>query len=65
MSEDPMKQRKAYVELKTRRPDLFEKAVQIGSLVLVDSGDSLRKAAKVEGAVVGLLLKVLDEDQSP
>lgn len=53
------RQRESYARLKNARPELYRKAVEIGSLASI-LGVSLKNAAKIEGAVVSLLNEALD-----
>jgi len=70
-----MQERRAeqYRALKSARPDLYEKAIQIGSLVMCSSegyqlGGSqnrmlLSLAARIEGAVIDAFLQNIESEQ--
>lgn len=52
-----------YDRVKSERPDLFGKVVQIGSIPIVarPGEDPTKVASDVEGAVMSLIAEILDE----
>lgn len=65
MTQDERKARNdaRYRRLRELRPDLWRRAVEFGSIVTcapIDE-DRLKIAARVEGAVVALMLEFVDE----
>ena len=52
------RQREMYSALKSLRPDLYDRACYIGSLVSIEGG-SLKLAADVEASVVSIVLDAL------
>ena len=65
MKERLEKRRKAlYAAVKNNRPDLYERAVQIGHMAMADFGghDENKRAAVVEGAAMSLVAEAAGID---
>jgi len=61
LEERQKREAEQYRRLNSLRPDLFRSAVQIGSLPTILNTDNFKLAARIEAAIVDLLLKVIDE----
>ncbi len=49
-----------YRTVRARYPDLFQQAVNIGSLVICLQGSKQHKAAEVEASVMSLILQIME-----